>query len=788
MNSCSCKAGDYKLSADILENEMTKGSLIWYSFHPSSKILGINLPIGATLFLKEEGHSLTEIKSEELLEPDFQSLHCKEYDYVIMIEVLERQESPNTFLNKVSMLLKEEGVLLLGMDNRLGLRYFCGDEDPYVDAAFVGLENYIEVDHHSFSLCGGRNFTKAEMIRFLEQAGFVCHRFYSVLPDLYRTQLVYAQGYLPKESLGTRYIPMYRNPNGILVDEKRVYDALIDNGMFHEMANSYLFECSRCQLEESDLQHVTLSLDRGPEQALATVIRKEQVEKRALYPIGKEKIKRLAEQDDYLRKHGVPVVESEYVDGVYRMPYIDAPVASVYLQELLLEDKELFIKRMDEFYDLILHSSDVVGESDLGLILERGYVDLVPLNCFWKDDQYLVYDQEFYEPNFPAKVMMLRTLIIVYDDDPTRNGILPRDFFFDRYQLWDHLEELSRLERQFIVNLRHLDILSEFHNKNQISMAEIQENRKDIGLHRQERNEQKKMENKQDIEKQKEELQLQVNEMTEKYQKAVSGLYEQYREHCFDGMVDKKIFVFGSGKFADKFLAFYHSDYVIEGILDNDSSKWGTVIDGLVVSSPEILRSINETCKVIVCVKNCEDILMQLRGMGIKDIGVYDGNYIYPGRQKNFPTDRNQGSLSKKYHIGYVSGVFDLYHIGHINMFRRAKEQCDYLIAAVTSDEYVRNHKKREPFIPFEERMQVVGACKYVDEVVGVPYRYAGTVEAFQKYHFDCQFCGSDYADNSWWLEQKAWLEQHGSALEFFPYTQQTNSTKIKELINKGLV
>ena len=207
---------------------------------------------------------------------------------------------------------------------------------------------------------------------------------------------------------------------------------------------------------------------------------------------------------------------------------------------------------------------------------------------------------------------------------------------------------------------------------------------------------------------------------------------------------------------------------------------------GIEIDSPNCLINECEEYKVIVCVKNCASILHQLKMMNVVNIGIYDANFIY-SRYKNINETRSLTS-QKKYHIGYISGVFDLYHIGHINMLRRAKEQCDYLIVAVTSDEYVRSHKKREPFIPFEERCEVIKSCKYVDEVVGVPYKYAGTVEAFQKYHFDCQFCGSDYVNDPWWLEQKAYLQKHGSDLVFFPYTQKTSSTKIKALIEQKLL
>ena len=75
-----------------------------------------------------------------------------------------------------------------------------------------------------------------------------------------------------------------------------------------------------------------------------------------------------------------------------------------------------------------------------------------------------------------------------------------------------------------------------------------------------------------------------------------------------------------------------------------------------------------------------------------------------------------------------------------------------------------------------------------MDEAHEIPFEYGGTVEAFQKYHFDVQFSGSDYMDHPWWLEQKAWLEAHGAELVFFPYTEQTSSTKIKALIERGLL
>lgn len=264
--------------------------------------------------------------------------------------------------------------------------------------------------------------------------------------------------------------------------------------------------------------------------------------------------------------------------------------------------------------------------------------------------------------------------------------------------------------------------------------------------------------------------------------------YEEHKRNCFFNMEGKQVILFGSGRFADKFLALYRQDYPALRIVDNNPEKWRTKLQGIPIESPEIIIPDRERCKVIICIKDYENVFHQLKRMDVPHIGIYDAHYIYPGRQQAKPAREADSSLPKRFRVGYVSGVFDLFHIGHINLLRRAKEQCEYLIAAVTSDEYVRTHKKKEPFIPFEERLEVVKACRYVDEAVGVPFQYSGTVEAFEKYHFDCQFVGSDCANDPWWLKQKEWLEKHGSTMSFLSYTEQTSSTKIKDLIDRKLV
>ncbi len=135
----------------------------------------------------------------------------------------------------------------------------------------------------------------------------------------------------------------------------------------------------------------------------------------------------------------------------------------------------------------------------------------------------------------------------------------------------------------------------------------------------------------------------------------------------------------------------------------------------------------------------------------------------------------------KKYKVGYVAGVFDLFHVGHLNLIEKAKERCDFLIVGVLTDELVMKNKNILPYIPFEERLRIVGSLKDVDRAVRIDDSNIQKMDAWERYHFDCLFSGDDYRGNKYWEEDKASLNVVGSNIEFFPYTKSTSSTQIRK-------
>lgn len=139
---------------------------------------------------------------------------------------------------------------------------------------------------------------------------------------------------------------------------------------------------------------------------------------------------------------------------------------------------------------------------------------------------------------------------------------------------------------------------------------------------------------------------------------------------------------------------------------------------------------------------------------------------------------------TKKYKIGFIQGVFDMFHIGHLNVLRRAKEKCDFLIVGVNSDELVQEYKKKTPIISFVERAEIVGALKYVDKVVKMDDR--DKISAAKKYKFNALFMGDDWKGTEFYDKMEIELKKENVDIVYFPYTQGTSSTILREKLLKN--
>ena len=135
--------------------------------------------------------------------------------------------------------------------------------------------------------------------------------------------------------------------------------------------------------------------------------------------------------------------------------------------------------------------------------------------------------------------------------------------------------------------------------------------------------------------------------------------------------------------------------------------------------------------------------------------------------------------------IGYTTGVYDMFHIGHLNILKRAKEQCDYLIVGVSTDELVEEEKGKTPVISYEERCAIVSAIRYVDEVV--PQVDKNKLGAWEKYQFNKMFVGSDWKGSPQWNEFENQFAPYGVEIVYLPHTDGISSTKLTGVIKKIL-
>ena len=132
--------------------------------------------------------------------------------------------------------------------------------------------------------------------------------------------------------------------------------------------------------------------------------------------------------------------------------------------------------------------------------------------------------------------------------------------------------------------------------------------------------------------------------------------------------------------------------------------------------------------------------------------------------------------------IGYTTGVYDLFHVGHLNMLRNAKSLCDKLIVGVSTDEVVK-YKHKKSVIPFKERIKIVRSIKYVD--VAIPQNDRNKILAWKKIKYNILFVGDDWYGEKKWKEFEKTLKKKGVKIVYFPYTKGTSSTLLNNTLKK---
>ncbi|MBQ7219949.1 MAG: SDR family NAD(P)-dependent oxidoreductase [Synergistaceae bacterium] len=197
------------------------------------------------------------------------------------------------------------------------------------------------------------------------------------------------------------------------------------------------------------------------------------------------------------------------------------------------------------------------------------------------------------------------------------------------------------------------------------------------------------------------------------------------------------------------------------------------------------------------CSSQLSDLAEQILGHLLNRDTLFIPKYdeIYKGVIERYRKDPHEFGLSSydyKQHTGrldpsskvitgYMSGTFDLFHVGHLNIIKRAKSQCDYLVVGVHNNG---KRKGKETFIPLDERKRIVASCRYVDRVIDAP---AEDSDAWPEWHYSKLFVGSDYKGSERFNRYEEIFAGKGVEIVYFPYTQTTSSTQIRKAIEKTI-
>ncbi len=745
---------DERLEVAYYLSELPNGLLGWYPFQKDGNVLQIGSWFGAfTEMLCSRCRTVTiveadsyraartgtrlrgipnlEIREESILD------YCREcsekYDYIIFavdenIDRFPDADSYGRVVSAVKPILAQEGKLFMILPNRFGIKYFCGEPDPATKVRFDGM-----TENNS----GLYRFDRQELLEFIDGFRFPFVKMYYPMPDHHHTQMIYTDEYRPGPEIRERLHIYVAHKADRLLDEWPLVGRFAKNGVLHFFCNTFFLEMGNTPC--SQVVYSAISAERDKTRAFATnIMRNGTVEKLPLYQEGSEGIQQLMKNTRELSRRGIPTLEMKEKDGRAVMRYVKEPSFSSYLREVVKSDRDVFLGGLDKLRDSILQSAEHVPpernvmlelapDEDWGVILEKAYLEMIPVNSFWSEGEILFYDQEFTKENCPADYVMFRALKDIYHLSPEINVMLPLDAMKERYGLTATWEYFAQEEERFQTELRRRNVYSGFFHWLRYLFDVVAKNRR----------------------------------MLEK------GEGEREYFNPFSELDSRRIILFGAGKIMEYYFYKYGRDFPPAFIVDNNPGKWGSRIGNFEIKSPEtIARLMPGTYRVIIAVKDFEPIVSQLENMGIGS----DSYRIFNAEIDPLLEDRLSTPMTDgKYDDGYVAGKFDKFGMDDLKLFEYCKGHSWCLTVGVYTDEWIRAAENREPSVPFKERLEIVRQCKYVDRAVPVGVDSLNEIQMWRKLKFGCLFLPMEDREvpDTIWLQRK--LCTLGAEVEFFP-------------------
>ena len=431
----------------------------WYPFKKDASILEIQANFGEVtqVFInnsknvtliesnKEKAEAIGKryqnVKNLKIIVGNLEDINLEGlYDYIIIYNA--------NVLEYAKKYLKSDGTILLATNNRFGIQYFAG-------------ANYKGRIYDTILNPPNELYSKNEIENMIKINGFSNYKFYYLLPNYKIPNVIFSDEYLPNENTTKlMYNIMYPKGSVVLFDELKALKQLTKNNQFTFFANSYIVEIKNDKDEEkTNIKFVSYNNNRKEKYQLITIIEKEKVRKEMISEKSKKHIENIKLNTKKLKELKFNVLE-EFEGNRVISKFIEQDTFDKIIIKNILEKRlDIAYELIDKWYEYIKQRLLKNKRSELnsniqytleeieGLnILKNGYIDLVFENTFYKDDEFIFFDQEWYEDGIPLEFLLYRAINNVYSYNLEAQEILKKEELFERYNLSKYIDLFKRIE------------------------------------------------------------------------------------------------------------------------------------------------------------------------------------------------------------------------------------------------------------------------------------------------------------------------------------------------------
>lgn len=465
--------------------------LNWYPFNENSNILEIGAGAGTiTGMLCDRAKSVTVVEASkrraeliyerhnnrnnlEIMVGNFNSIPFKKkYDYIVMIGVLEygkifsTGDNPyKTFLETIASHLNKNGKLLVAIENRNGLKYWCGASEDHLSLPYVGIMGY---DDYKV-----KTFGKKELSDLLESSGFKYQRYYYPFPDYKLPYSIYTDEYIPSSFTVKHDLIFNHDDYGYFLDPTKAVDCILDNNLLGEFSNSFLIEASVDSEIKKIVDFAKLNTNRNEEYATITKVYKDKVIKEAMFAKGKKHLLNIQKIHQKIENIGVNCVHVEVKNEKLEMNYYKYDTVTDLIEKYVKNSqKEEINCLIDNVFTYIeenltetkkikgIHNNifNFTFYKDTIKTLKIGLIDLNFSNIFVNNNEFILFDQEWYTDELLSfDYVKYFSIKILYEQLPEIEHVISKNEMFNKYKISpEMMEEFNKASEKYFFEVNNI--------------------------------------------------------------------------------------------------------------------------------------------------------------------------------------------------------------------------------------------------------------------------------------------------------------------------------------------